>query len=165
MSLNLRSMSLGLLVATVVSVFGATSSYADPHYQPRLRPIVPPPVGSQVVPRLGIMGHVDRGIGMVVESVQHGTPASRMGLERGDVIHRINGREISNDWAYREALIRAAQFDNGAVNLHIIDARTGRHVVRAGFVNANPGVIRPRPVLFGETSFGTTYPTRAPHAW
>lgn len=150
MSKNLRNAGLGLLVVSMVSVLGATSSFAaDPFNQPRVRPIVPGPVGSPVVPVLGIYGHVRYGMGMIVDSVIPGTTARRMGLERGDVIRRINGQEITNDRDYRQAMMRAARFENGVVNLQIVDSRTGRRVVRTGHVNANPGVVMPRSVARG----------------
>lgn len=150
MSKNLRNAGLGLMVITMVTVFGATSSFAaGPFNQPRLRPIVPGPVGSPVVPVLGIYGHVRYGMGMIVDSVIPGTTARRMGLEQGDVIRRINGQEIATDRDYRQAMMHAARFDNGVVNLQIIDSRTGRRVVRMGHVNANPGVIMPRSVVHG----------------
>lgn len=140
---QLRTMGLGMLVATVVSLSGATNSFADPMYQPRLRPLVPPPVASPVVPRLGIMGHIEYRWGMVVDSVVPGTTAHRMGLERGDVILRINGQDVSSDWSYRQALVRAVQFENGLVRMQIADVRSGQRVFRTGYLHMNPGVVRP----------------------
>ncbi|MDB5384501.1 MAG: hypothetical protein JWM11_147 [Planctomycetaceae bacterium] len=164
MNMRVRTIGLGLLAATVFSLFGATSTFADPFYQPRLRPFVPVPIGSPVRPHLGIMEHFQFGLGMVVDSVFPGSPAERMGLERGDVIHRINGHEIVNDWTYRQALNRAVQFDNGFVNIHVIDVRTGQRTVRTGYVNANPGVFQSQPV-YGATTFGAGYPVSPVRAW
>lgn len=159
MKTQLRTLGLGLVVATVATLAATSSAHAFPGQAPQAQPSVTPPVikvappsATTKVPRLGIMGHVDRGWGMVVDSVVRGTPASRIGLERGDVILRINGQEISSDWAYRKALMRAAEFDNGQLRLQIADVRTGRRVFRVGSLHGNPGVIRPRP--FGNDHFG-----------
>ena len=153
MKTQMRTLGLGLVVVTVVSLCGATSSFSQ-GLAPRIQPYVPPVVGSPVVPRLGILGHVEYGWGMVVDSVVPYTTANRLGLERGDVILSINGQQISNDWAYRQALVRAVRFENGQVNLQVADVRSGRRVFRRGFLNANPGVSRPWSAPYGSNPYG-----------
>lgn len=144
MKTQTRNTVLGLLVATVVTTCSATATFAFPGQQPRVRPEVVPPVVTPVVPRLGIMGHIEFGWGMSVDAVVRGTAASRIGLERGDVILRINGQEITSDQAYRQALLNAVRFENGLLKMQIADVRSGRRVFRTGFLHANPGVILPR---------------------
>jgi S1-C subfamily serine protease len=160
MNTNLRTMGLGIVAATVVSLVGASTTFADPFYY-RPQPVQPfvGPIGSPVRPHLGIMEHFQFGLGMVVDQVFPGSSADRMGLERGDVIHRINGHEIANEWTYRHALNQAVQFDNGRVNLHVMNARTGMRSVRTGFVSANPGFVVSQPT-FGGNPYGNGTPVR-----
>ncbi len=71
---------------------------------PTLRYQPQPHIAPPHQPRLGLYGHMRYGDGMVVDSVPWGTPASRTGLEPGDVIVRINGRRICSDHDYFQAL-------------------------------------------------------------
>lgn len=143
----------GLLAVAVLSLAGATSAFAGPpvpqqtRFQPRLRPLPPPVVTpSPAVPRLGFMGHVQYGFGMVVDSVSYGTFASRVGLERGDVIVRINNRKINSDHSYNDAVMDAVRFQRGFVDLLVIDVRTGQFRHRSGFVgHSGPTLPRSAP--------------------
>ena len=72
--------------------------------------------------RLGIQGHFEYGYGLVVERVRWGSPASRLGLERGDVI-----RGVDNRWLRTEADLRRQLRDaDAAAQLTVRDVRTGR---------------------------------------
>lgn len=104
MKTQIRTKVWSLVAVTVVSLVGVGAAVAGPAMpvQPRLRPIVPPPVANPATPRLGFMGHMQRNWGMVVDSVNSGSTAARMGLERGDMIVRINGRQINSDRSYQE---------------------------------------------------------------
>jgi S1-C subfamily serine protease len=84
-------------------------------------------------PYLGFRGHIvaltDQGweglFGMQVDSVSWGSPASRMGLERGDVIVNIDQVGFTSRTGYLQALRCASQ----RPSLIIRDVRTG-HLIR-----------------------------------
>lgn len=143
MKTQLISKGMGVLTVALLTFVGTGSVFAGPYIplnsqpQPRLRPHFPPPVVHPipVTPRLGIMGHIEYGYGMVVDSVNYGTVANRMGLERGDVIVRINNRQINSDSSYQQALFQAHQTQGGFVDLVVIDVRTGMTRHRAGNLN------------------------------
>ena len=61
---------------------------------------------------------------MVVDSIPWGTPASRTGLEPGDVIVRVNGRWIRSDHDYFQAL----RYSGAVCNLLVRDVR-GRGLI------------------------------------
>ena len=150
MNTQLRNKMWGLVAVAAVSLVGVGSTFAGPGMpvrppvQPRLRPLVPPPVVTPQAPRLGIMGHVRQNWGMVVDSVNRGTTASRMGLERGDVIVRINNRQINSDRSYQESLWNAVRFQNGHVDALVVDVRTGRTVHRTGRLFTGASSSQPR---------------------
>ncbi|MCL6501359.1 MAG: PDZ domain-containing protein [Pirellulales bacterium] len=72
---------------------------------------------------LGLSGHVEWGLGLVVECVPPCTLAARLGLEPGDVIVRINGRRIRCEADYARGLAEAARC--GVLRLVVVDVRTG----------------------------------------
>lgn len=81
---------------------------------------------------LGISGNIGPG-GVTVEGIDFGSPAERVGLERGDVLLTVNGIAICNvdDWI-------AAMRGRSTASLRIRDVRNpgGPPVIR--FVNLNP---------------------------
>lgn len=117
---------------------------------PRVRPILPP--AMPVVPRMGFMGHMEAGWGMVVDSVNPGSVAHRIGLERGDVITRINHTEINSDRGYSRALRDAVQFEGGQLALKILDVRSGRIVARTGNLFSGSGPVMPRSTVHNHRS-------------
>jgi S1-C subfamily serine protease len=64
---------------------------------------------------------------MHVEYVPFGTPASRIGLEAGDVIRAVNGRWLRSQDDYFHALAHSG----GYVRLVVEDVRSGRLVTRS----------------------------------
>lgn len=108
-----------VLLAIAVLAAGASTVYAE-RAESRL---MPPVVPRQ--PRLGFYGHMEYGWGMMVDRVRWGTPASRVGLEPGDVIVRINDRRIRTDYDY----YRALQTSGPYCRLLVRDVR-GRGLVR-----------------------------------
>ncbi len=166
MKTQILSKGMGLLTVALVSLVSASSVFAGPVVplygapQTRLRPVFPPPVTypTPYVPRLGIMGHMQYGYGMVVDSVNYGSLARRIGLERGDVIVRINNHPINNDHSYNQALIKAVQYQGGFVDLLVIDVRTGMTRHRAGNLNGGfSGPSQPRYVPPMHTPVGYSY--------
>lgn len=146
MKTEFRNKMWGLVAVTAVGLLTVGSTFAGPvmPVQPRLRPQVPPPVVNTQTPRLGIMGHIRQHWGMVVDSVNRGTTASRMGLEPGDVIVRINNRQINSDRSYQESLWHAVRFQNGFVDAVVVDVRTGRTVHRTGHLYTGASHSQPR---------------------
>lgn len=86
--------------------------------EPEVRVIGP----SRPAPRLGFDGRMTYD-GLRVERVHFGTDAYDIGLERGDVIHEVNGRHIDSMVDYQEALLDAVDFNNGRVRLRIENVR------------------------------------------
>lgn len=159
MNTQVRNTICGLVAVTMVSLGSVGSTFAGPatSVQPRLRPIVPPPVVNPATPRLGIMGHLQRhwGFGMVVDSVNPGSTADRMGLERGDKIIEINNRQINSDRSYDESLRSAVRYQHGHITLKVVDVRTGRTTQRTGHLYTAHEHSQPRFAPRFNTSFGS----------
>ncbi len=87
-------------------------------------------------PKMGFMGHMMSGWGMMVDQVIPGTTAARMGLEPGDVVMKINGKPVTCAQRYRELLWEAVSMQDGRVHLKVdnIRARNGLPVPRYAFV-------------------------------
>ena len=77
---------------------------------------------SRPAPRLGFQGRMTYD-GLRVESVQYGSQADDMGLERGDVIVEINGQHIHSMADYQNALLDAVDFNGGRVRVLIDNVR------------------------------------------
>ncbi|MDB5336250.1 MAG: hypothetical protein JWN70_1869 [Planctomycetaceae bacterium] len=156
MNTQIRSKVWGLVAVTLVSLASAGSAFAGPMMpmQPRLRPI-DPPIVNPGTPRLGIMGHLQYNWGMVVDSVNPGSTADRMGLERGDKIVRINDRQINSDRSYQESLWSAVRFQNGFVKVTVVDVRSGRMTDRTGHVHTGFEHSQPRFAPHFNTNFGS----------
>ncbi|MHC4399113.1 MAG: hypothetical protein ACYTG0_05470 [Planctomycetota bacterium] len=146
-----------ITVAAVLAAFAAFGSAEAAFSQETQRTLVwpgPPTVPHQ--PRLGFYGHLEPGWGMVVDHVLWGTPAFRAGLERGDVLVRINHRRIlsyrDHYWALRTS---------GSVCWLLVDDVRGR-----GRVWIPCRLRRPRgPVLLGGREApdpGTASPEQKP---
>lgn len=120
---------------------GQQRTYVNPGYQ-------------QPTPKLGFNGQIVYGFGMKVVSVNWGSAAQRAGLESGDVIVKINGRQIKSQWDYDQALQNAANYNYGQVNMKVRNVRYdwGHHVpmfahvstVLDGFQGGPVGPIGPR---------------------
>lgn len=158
MNTQIRTAVCGLVAVTMVSLAGVGSAFGGPttQMQPRLRPNLPPPVTNPATPRLGIMGHLQHhwGFGMVVDSVNPGSTADRMGLERGDRIVEINNRQINSDRSYNESLWNAVRFQHGRVTLKVVDVRTGRATQRTGHLYTSYEHSQPRFAPRFNTSYG-----------
>jgi S1-C subfamily serine protease len=100
--------------------------------------------------RLGFHGHVVPGYGMAVDRVPYGSLASRIGLERGDVITRVNGWRIRSEADYFAAMRRTGRF----LRLVVQDVR-GRGSVPVTFDVYEHDPWEPRPYLAPEE--GTVY--------
>ncbi len=167
MKTRIFTTGMGLLAVTLVSLVGTNNVFAGPvvplQIQPRpyLRPQLPPVIGypTPVIPRLGFMGHVQYGFGMVVDSVSYGGFASRLGLEPGDMIVRINNHPISNDSSYNRAVLSSVEYQGGFLDLVVVDVRTGIAQHRAGYLNygnGGSGPILPRalPHVHANVGYG-----------
>lgn len=78
---------------------------------------------SQPTPKLGFQGQMLNGYGMKVVSVNWGSAAKRAGLEAGDVVTRINGRQIRSQWDYDQALRSAANNNYGRLQMKVRNIR------------------------------------------
>jgi hypothetical protein len=85
------------------------------------------------LPRFGFTSFNFHGFGEQVTSVRWGGIASRMGLERGDVILSLNGFPLSYQGSWSDAL-REAVNNGGWVQLTVRDVRTGIIATRQTFV-------------------------------
>ena len=103
---------------------GQQRTYVNPGYQ-------------QPTPKLGFNGQMIYGYGMKVVSVNWGSAAQRAGLESGDVILKINGRQIRSQWDYDQALQNSANFNYGRVNMKVRNVRYdwGHQVPMFAYVN------------------------------
>jgi len=117
-----------LMLATVFAGFASASHVNAAEGRMELR-LYPGP-GIPEAPRLGIYGHFQWGLGMVVDSVVWGTPAARVGLEPGDVIRAINGRVIRSEWDYFQSLGSSG----GYARLSVQDVRSGMIITRTAFL-------------------------------
>lgn len=104
-----------------------TQSYPQPHgTKPYLNPHGSsdhPPLASGWW--LGVSTH-DYGHGPEVVYISHGSPASRIGLEQGDIIHEVDGIPVTTRWE----LSNAIRYSDGYVRLLIEDVRTGQYAYR-----------------------------------
>lgn len=108
-------------VVGTIALFALTLNSAADAQQPTTGSASAPPVAASVQ-ALGFAGHfVDRA-GMVVDRVQYGTPAWRIGLTKGDIVQEINGKRL-NSQAHYYKLLQESPF---RVRLTVVDARTGR---------------------------------------
>jgi len=104
-----------------------TPSYTQPN---KTKPYLHPHGSSDHPPLaggwwLGVSTH-DHGHGPEVVYISHGSPASRIGLEQGDIIHEVDGIPVTTRWELSNAL----RYSDGYVRLLIEDVRTGQYVYR-----------------------------------
>ena len=92
-------------------------------------------------PRLGFHGHMIPGYGMRVDHVLYGTPAQQIGLERGDVLWRIDGRRILSRMDYDQALQQAAWYQGGWLTLTVRNVRYDMGMSSQQFVTVSVRVM------------------------
>ena len=96
----------------------------------------PGPVGIST-PKLGFDGtyHMlyGRYSGIFVSDVYRYSLASRVGLERGDVIVKINGTALRSDADYHRALRNARDYNYGNVRLLVDNRRNPGSLVAVSF--------------------------------
>lgn len=68
----------------------------------------------------------DTGHGPQVVFISYGSPASRIGLEQGDIIHEVDGIPVASRWELSQAI----RYSDGYVRLLVEDVRTGQFVYR-----------------------------------
>ena len=94
MSRKTRTLAIAAVSAVMlVGSFSSVSQAVDPGNG-----------GGRRQPLLGFVGRMQYGYGMEVQRVNWNSLAQRMGLERGDVIVRINGQQIRTTQDYYSAL-------------------------------------------------------------
>ena len=75
------------------------------------------------VPELGFSSYVISGRGEYILAVRRGSTAARIGLEPGDVILTLNGRRLTSERAWHQAMGHAAA-SHGRLTLEIRHRRT-----------------------------------------
>jgi hypothetical protein len=125
--MNAVSRKTLVLVLSVAAMAVASTAMAQP---PHARLLPNPQFCPPVQPRLGINYTVIPGYGYRVNCVMWGTPASRIGLEPGDVVLSINRVRLTYNGAHAYALSQAAR-TGGWITLRIRDVRTGWVVTRS----------------------------------
>jgi S1-C subfamily serine protease len=151
--MNMSRKNLALAVVAMLSFSLAGVAVAgQPLIQQRLAPYLLPS-GAGVTPRLGFWGHMQYGKGMVVDRIQRGSVAARVGLERGDVIQAINGRRVHSTDRYHSLL----RDSGGRVRLHIRDVRSGNIVIRSATLDNGSGPIGPRARPFSAVDPGDDF--------
>ncbi len=117
--------------------------------QSRYRPDVPSDL-LQMPVRLGIHGFENKGDGITVWATQPGSPASRLGLKRGDVVLAIGENPVRTATGYHRAVLNAP----GAVRLSVRDSASG--AIRTADVTLDEGQwrVRPSETPAGRAAFG-----------
>lgn len=133
------SMFRGRTFALAAGLMAAIAAGAAAQEQ---RLLLRPDGPQSPTPRLGIVGYVAYGQGLVVERVLPFTPAARAGLEPGDVILRVNDQRIRREGD----LQRALRFSGGYVRLLVDDVR-GNGVVWTRTVSLQGGRGPSRPMM------------------
>lgn len=126
-----RKTTLALLAS--LSLIAVSSASAGQPQALLLNPGVNPGPICHDLPRFGFTSFNIHGFGEQVTSVRWGGIASRMGLERGDVILSLNGFPLSYQGSWSDAL-REAVYNGGWVQLTVRDVRTGMIASRQTFV-------------------------------
>ena len=120
-----------LLVAVVCATFAGTEN-ADAQQSRQVskrkaaQVVVPP---SKNRPKLGINGQMVRSgnrMGYQLNYVAPGSVGQRMGLERGDIIRRINDINPVSEQEVITALDEAASYYNGNLNMEVENIRWHR---------------------------------------
>lgn len=100
------------------------------HQPKNVKPYLNPNGGSDHPPLAGGwwlgVSTQDYGHGPEVQFVSHGSPAARVGIEQGDIIHEVDGIRVATRWDLSQAI----RYSDGYVRLLIEDVRTGQFVYR-----------------------------------
>ncbi len=139
-----RRLSLAA-VCSLAFVAIAATAVAQPQQARVLRPaprVIPQP--DYNLPRFGFESFNLQGVGERVTHVSRRGLAAEMGLERGDIILRMNGHRLDYHGSWNDALREAMWNHGGWVRLAIRDVRTGRTVNREIYLGTNPGPITPK---------------------
>ncbi len=79
---------------------------------------------EKVTPKIAREIGLRRTIGVIVRDVVPGSPADKVGIEKGDIIFRVGNREVNSAKEFRDLVTKAAK--QGGVVLLVRDNRTGR---------------------------------------
>ena len=98
---------------------------------------------------MGVLGYENGGRGIVVWSANPGSPAARLGLEKGDQVLKINDTTIRTAKGYHQLLTDS----DGIVELTFRDVRTGQVRLATVTLDARRGNEKPLP---GKSVFGAS---------
>src|SRR5271157_3022525 len=115
------------------------------------RPVDPDQVERLLGPGwgMGVLGYENGGRGIVVWSANPGSPAARLGLEKGDQVLKINDTTIRTAKGYHQLLTDS----DGIVELTYRDVRTGQVRLATVTLDARRGNEKPLP---GKSVFGAS---------
>ena len=116
------TLSVALVAACCVSSTSSAQTVAKPEVQALQQAV---PGLSQDAPRLGFLGNFIFGR-LEISQVFYNTPASRLGLERGDRVLSVNGVSIQSVFDLKRTLTDAAYYRNGRVTVLVDNVRARR---------------------------------------
>lgn len=127
---------LFVLFGLVLSAFVAPVAAAGPAKAYLVAPGEP-----YGLPKFGFSSSTIYGYGERIVFVRHGSRASYLGLEPGDVILSMNGMPLTYTGSWNDALSHAVYHDGGYIRLRIRDVRTGHIFVRETYINYGGGPV------------------------
>jgi len=137
---SVLTVSAGFAVALLVAV----SANAAPPQALLLHPDSHPHFPHYELPKFGFSSFSINGYGERVTHVRWGGLASRLGLEPGDTILRMNDVPLTYHGSWNDALRHVMDEHGGVVRLRIRDVRTGHVTFREMFVGGGHGPITPK---------------------
>ncbi|MGI9516748.1 MAG: PDZ domain-containing protein [Pirellulaceae bacterium] len=125
---NFKVLAIALLAASVS--FAGSAVAQEGQQTSRMMMVNPGGGGGGGYPgmgqaRLGIQGQMLYGRGMKILSVDWNSPLRQVGAEHGDIVERINGRQINTLADYHSALNDSLNYNGGWVSLVIHNVRYG----------------------------------------
>lgn len=155
MNTRYRTATLLVMLGLSLSAFVAPTSAAGPS-----KALLFAPGEPYGLPKFGFSSSTIYGYGERVVYVKHGSRASHLGLEAGDVLLSLNGYKLTYSGSWSDALSRAL-YDGNYVRLKVRDVRTGNIYFRETYVDYNNGPVQHYKTAGG--NFGSQPPYNVHH--
>ena len=145
--MKMRNFAIAIaLTMTMLAVSSETQAQSHRHStRVQQQYVVQPP---QVTPKLGVTGTIVANWGFKISSVQPYSAAARMGLERGDVIKFINHERIDCLHAFKNAIRKAANYNNGYLRLTVDNVRARHGLSHQRIVIVKGSLFAATPVVY-----------------